>query len=171
MKPSLPELQRELQQLDAKRRQLRKAIKAAKPKPRKVVSQSERDRAAEWVNMLPEAGFCWACGRTRNDRPTWWGFPFWGIERMHFVHSGTGRRIKDRRLVILACSGCHGHYHDNLADWDLPRLTDGQCVLLKSVFDPDWYSPEFIADSNTRGVILPEELPNEFMVSFARFQV
>ncbi len=168
IKTRLRNLKLEAAQLRATLRRLEP--KARKPKVRKVRASEDLERARAYVAMLDETSFCWACGRTRDDRPSWWASPFWGLERMHFVHSGTGRRIKDRRLVILGCSGCHCHYHRNIAEWELPRLTDGQCVLLKSRFDLEWYDPLFIAANNIRGAIEPEKLPIDFRQSFVRFQ-
>ena len=51
---TLDEMKRELQQLDAKRRQLRKAIKASRPKPRKPVDPTERERARAYVAFREE---------------------------------------------------------------------------------------------------------------------
>jgi hypothetical protein len=165
-----------LTELTRLRRDVLAAIKSRRPKRekvkvRRVVSAEARERARLWDEFGRECreGFCWACGRTAHDRPGWWNAP-WTIERMHFVHSGTGRRVNDRRLAISGCSGCHGQYHKNIAEWDLPPLSDGQCVWLKRLYDAEWYSPLFIAGNNIRGEIEPEKLPQIFQKSFVRFQ-
>lgn len=165
-----------LTELTKLRRDLLAEIKARRPRAPKVTvrkqrSVEEREQRKAWKEFRRECdyGYCWACGRTTNDRPEGWDLP-WGIERMHFVHSGTGRRIQDRRLAIAACSGCHKRYHARIA-WELPPLTDGQCAFLKKAFDRENFDPFFIAANNIRGGIALEKLPDVFTKSFMKFQM
>ncbi len=142
--------------------------KAKRPKVRQVKSAEERERARAYVAFREEhaAGGCWACGRTEDDRPTWWHGP-WLIERMHFVHSGMGCVVRDPRLIIAACSGCHGQYHKSIANWGLPPLTDENCAWLKREHGD--YDPLFIARNNTRGSIQPVRPSQAFFLSRQRF--
>jgi hypothetical protein len=145
-------------------RELSRRRKARKPKVRKVVAKLPD---ADYLSMPRE--FCWACGRGWNDRPKCWHAGWWSIQTMHFVHSGTSRRIVDRRLVISGCGGCHGNAHQRIAGWELPRLTDEHCAWLKMTVDPDFYDPDFIAANNGGKVIVPVEPPREFFISRERF--
>ena len=154
MKPTLPELQRELQQLDAKRRQLRKAIKAAKP--RKPVDPTERERAAKYVAFLSDSTFCWICGRGANERPSWWTSPYFGIERMHIVNKP---RVEDVRVIVAGCSLCHRVQHGDrfphfpFSGWEPESMEE--LLAIKMEFDPDNYDPEFIQRHSVRRLSFP----------------
>jgi hypothetical protein len=128
-------------------RELSRRRKAAKPKPRKVVSQSERDRAAEYVRFREKWQTCWKCFRAEWQRPSDW-LGVYIIERAHITKDGMGRRIEDVRLIAALCSRCH---HDHTAG----RISTETMIRLKARMDPDNYDPEFLQKHSVRKLSFP----------------
>lgn len=135
------------------RREVLAAIKALrpkspKPKPRKVRSQSERDRADAYVRFREEQTACWNCGRSENDRPDNW-HGVYIIERAHITKDGMGRRIEDVRLINALCSWCHNLH-------TMGRMTTERMLELKREHDPDNYDPEFLQKHSVRRLEFPK---------------
>lgn len=85
--------------------------------------------------------YCWQCGREWRHQPRDWFAP-WIIERAHVVSSP---RAKDRRAVILLCSGCHRASHGINTAGDRFQSCELRVALwLKRTFDPDYFDLEFL---------------------------
>lgn len=108
------------------------------------------DALESWNLFLPLADcqWCWWCGRGREHRPSFWGAPYWIVERAHIVNQP---RRKDRHAAVLLCSWCHRLQHgDRFAVESLPGPTIGNMIWLKMKFDPKYYDRKFLQE-NTVG--------------------
>lgn len=86
--------------------------------------------------------WCWACGRSSVDRPSYWGAPFL-IERAHVV---SRPREDNRRAVILLCSICHKLTHGlRIAGVEEKPLSLPEMLWLKWRFDPKFYERHWLS--------------------------
>lgn len=100
---------------------------------------------------------CWRCGRTPNDKPTWWNSPFL-CERAHVVNSP---RVESRKCCVLMCSICHRIQHGDRFTCDLTSggrfslctqtpLTLEQLLEMKRDRDPDFWDLAFLQSCSVR---------------------
>lgn len=107
--------------------------------------------------------WCWACGRTAEQVPPWWGAA-WLIERSHVVHKP---RLEDPRVIVLLCSGDHRTSHgERFPQWTLPRLTLENLLWLKLRFDPERFDPELLQRCSVPRVPEPVPLPDVFIQEY-----
>jgi hypothetical protein len=128
-------------------RELSRRRKAARPKVRKVVSQSERDRARAYVAFRELHPRCWRCGLSENERPKKWRGVFI-IERAHITKDGLGRRVEDVRLINALCTICHLEHTGGY-------ISTEEMLAYKREHDPDNYDPEFLQLHSIRKLEFP----------------
>jgi len=122
---------------------------------RKIKTMPPEEKAM-YAKFMLDFPFCMACG--------WVKYPFteFGfilkLENAHIV-GGPGRR-HDRRAIVRLCNRCHRLSHGDRIVWcgeQIPVMTQGNLVYLKSVCDKEWYDKEYL-DSISTGVCA-ETLP------------
>lgn len=146
--------QRAVKLLRMRRDALRGKVKSAKLS--RKWTKRRKPAPKPYVEYIASATFCYACGKPRGYRHSWFAATN-TLDPMHFVHSGTGRCVRDIRLVIPACRACHDHAHHENADCPLPQLTDANAAWLKRYYEPENYNPAFIALNNNGKEIEPAE--------------
>lgn len=117
--------------------------------------------AALWYAELRFERACWACHRTRAERPERWNAP-WLMHRAHIVSSP---RREDRRAVIMLCPVCHTRSHGELLAGfeDVPQLSTGHMLSIKREADRAWYDAEFLGRCCVGRLPEPERLPRWFL--------
>ena len=111
-----------------------------------------------------EFRFCWYCGRSASQRPSWWGADFF-IERAHIVSSPI---VEDRRVVVLLCSACHFACHNsNVFGYTLPVPTVEHMLWLKRTFDREYYDREFMQKFSVKRLLSCIGPPKVVMEEFA----
>lgn len=156
----LAPLRRELaeqRRLEKQRRSKAERPKAGRKARTRVVDPGYEMFAAQENN-------CWACGRTRMDKPNYWGAPFL-LERAHVCNKP---RVEDCRVCVVLCSLCHRISHgDTFTYCELPPLTKAHLLWIKR--DRGGYDAAFLAKHNVGALPEPMELPPEYIASQRRF--
>lgn len=157
----LAPLRRELADL----RRQDKARRAAKPAvARKGRTPEQRAIEREYAEFALNETHCWACGRTRWDKPDWWHLPLL-LERCHIVSKP---RVEDCRACVVLCSLCHRISHgDTFTYCELPPLTKAHLLWIKR--EHGGYDPAFLARHNVGALPEPVELPVEYLKSQRKF--
>lgn len=154
----LPALLNHKRLVDAEVRARKRISRPKKVKPkckRKVRSAEEIRRALLYKEFRQLHEFCWACGRTENDRPAWYGGEVFMLERAHIVNQP---RIEDVRVIVCLCSVCHKLAHgERLAGCELPPLKIGHLIHLKAFHDVHNFSTEFLRRYNGNRALPPAE--------------
>lgn len=126
-----------------------------------------RQHGEIYAAMLKEVAnpFCWACGRGKNSRPSWW-HATWLIERAHIVNKP---RVEDRRCVVLLCSGCHkGSVHgERFPQRELPRLSVANLIWLKRLQDSAYFDLSFLQRHSVRILPRAAKPPAAFSAEYA----
>lgn len=114
--------------------------------------------------------WCFACGRTKFERPIAWYAP-WQMQIAHLAAGGSKmKRHLDRRAVILLCPWCHllhtthGTSTRTVMGILCPELANEHVLFLKRLRDPEFWDPEWIAARWT-GVLPDPVQPAEWFTN------
>lgn len=98
--------------------------------------------------------FCWLSGTSESLRPSDWFGP-WMLHVAHIASgSGVARRVNDRRAVVLMSPICH-MLHVSSSDRHptmvingkrYPTIDERHTLYIKREMDPEFYSPEYLAE-------------------------
>jgi len=102
--------------------------------------------------LQPGRLFCWLSGWTQSYKPKNWNGP-WKLQVAH-IASGAGKavRAQDRRAVIVLSPLCHDLHVSNsdrlpnkkIGNVVYPTFDERHTLFLKKIFDPEYYSEEYL---------------------------